>query len=67
MTERITSSFDRRSGIDRRFFSYAYHIPERRSAKDRRVFGDRRKDRTKTAQRSSTRRGLYSFDWDLLV
>jgi hypothetical protein len=29
---------DRRSGIDRRQFSYAVHLPERRRCKDRRRF-----------------------------
>jgi hypothetical protein len=32
----------RRSGGDRRQFSYAMHIPERRSARDRRYNVDRR-------------------------
>ena len=32
----------RRSGVDRRQFTYAVHIPERRSGKDRRVSWDRR-------------------------
>ena len=32
----------RRSGIERRRFSYADHIPERRSQKDRRVSNERR-------------------------
>ena len=32
----------RRSGIERRRFSYADHIPERRSQKDRRVMTERR-------------------------
>ena len=32
----------RRSGIDRRQFSYAGHMPERRSGEDRRSGGDRR-------------------------
>jgi len=32
----------RRSSIDRRCFSYSYHIPERRSSRDRRVSMDRR-------------------------
>ena len=37
----------RRSGIERRSFSYDYHIPERRSGKDRRSGNDRRlKSRT---------------------
>jgi len=43
----------RRSGIDRRRFSYSDHIPERRSGEDRRSVSDRRsiKDR-----RSGTKR-----------
>ena len=32
----------RRSGVDRRQFTYAVHIPERRSGKDRRINWDRR-------------------------
>ena len=32
----------RRSGIERRQFSYDFHIPERRSGKDRRSGLDRR-------------------------
>jgi hypothetical protein len=33
----------RRSGIDRRQFSYDFHIPERRSGKDQRSGKDRRR------------------------
>ena len=33
----------RRSGIERRNFSYNGHIPERRSGKDRRSGNDRRR------------------------
>ena len=33
---------DRRSGVDRRIFSYAIHVPEQRSGKDRRRGTDRR-------------------------
>ncbi len=33
----------RRSGVDRRQFSYTSYIPERRSGEDRRKGGDRRK------------------------
>ncbi|MEJ2099996.1 MAG: hypothetical protein P8X68_08455 [Desulfobacterales bacterium] len=43
---RIISSVDnggRRSGGDRRKYSYTLHVPERRSGKDRRVGKDRRK------------------------
>jgi hypothetical protein len=32
----------RRSGIERRGFAYAFHIPERRSGEDRRSGFDRR-------------------------
>lgn len=32
----------RRSGIDRRYFSYSDHIPERRGVEDRRSREDRR-------------------------
>ena len=34
---------DRRSGFDRRQFSYADHIPERRIEEERRGMSDRRK------------------------
>jgi len=37
----------RRSGTDRRRFSYAVHIPERRSSIDRRKGLERRSDRRK--------------------
>jgi hypothetical protein len=43
----------RRSGGDRRNYSYTLHIPERRDGNDRRSGEDRRKiPRTKTNQRS---------------
>ncbi|MGD8250731.1 MAG: hypothetical protein PVH30_07245 [Desulfobacterales bacterium] len=32
----------RRSGIDRRIYTYSGHIPERRSGEDRRIMSDRR-------------------------
>jgi hypothetical protein len=38
----INDNGGRRSGIDRREFSYFEHIPERRSVKDRRSGIDRR-------------------------
>lgn len=38
----INDNGGRRSGIDRREFSYSEHIPERRSVKDRRSGIDRR-------------------------
>jgi hypothetical protein len=39
----LSDNGGRRSGIDRRFFSYSIHIPERRSDIDRRCNKDRRK------------------------
>jgi hypothetical protein len=35
----------RRTGVERRLFSYATHIPEKRVLKDRRVVKDRRTGR----------------------
>jgi hypothetical protein len=40
----VSDKGDRRSGIDRRSFSYAKHIPERRSGMERRSNLDRRAD-----------------------
>ena len=37
-----TDDDGRRSGLERRLFSYAAHIPERRALTDRRVAKDRR-------------------------
>ena len=37
----MTYKTARRSGIDRRYFSYSCHIPERRSGEDRRAYKDR--------------------------
>ena len=41
-TLEILDNGGRRSGIDRRYYSYSGHIPERRSGVDRRKLGDRR-------------------------
>ena len=41
----------RRCGTDRRQFSYAIHIPERRSGKDRRKRTDRRRDSRRMAEK----------------
>ena len=38
----LSDNGGRRSGIERRRFQYAYHIPERRSGQDRRSGFDRR-------------------------
>jgi len=43
--ETLPDNGGRRSGGDRRAFSYAIHIPEMRSAQDRRSFFDRRYDK----------------------
>jgi|WetSurMetagenome_2_1015567.scaffolds.fasta_scaffold19375_5 hypothetical protein len=48
--QNLRESSDRRTGADRRHFSYAFYIPERRnveaveSARDRRSGSDRRMD-----------------------
>jgi hypothetical protein len=38
-----TDNGGRRSGLERRNFSYTVHVPERRSGTDRRAHDDRRK------------------------
>ena len=43
MKEGFLDNNGRRSGVDRRVFAYAVHIPERRSFVDRRSGIDRRK------------------------
>ena len=47
----------RRSGTDRRRFSYAVHIPERRSSIDRRKGLERRGDRRKYTEHILEREG----------
>jgi hypothetical protein len=42
---RLRDNGGRRSGLDRRQFSYSGYLPERRSGKDRRYGPDRRKPR----------------------
>ena len=42
MNEILHDNGGRRSGIERRKYSYDFHIPERRSGKDRRGGNDRR-------------------------
>ncbi|MBW2514488.1 MAG: hypothetical protein JRE21_07950 [Deltaproteobacteria bacterium] len=42
MKEGFIDNGGRRSGVDRRVFSYAVHIPERRMTVDRRLGSDRR-------------------------
>ena len=67
---RLTNNGERRSGIDRRQFSYTDHIPERRAGEDRRSGLERRcgRDRRVTVEaiagmerrRGSDRRGALS-------
>ncbi len=42
----IIDNGGRRIGIERRVFSYAYHIPERRSGNGRRSWVDRRVEKS---------------------
>ena len=54
-----TKLFDnggRRSLVDRRAFSYAVHLPERRSGTDRRDGNDRRAERYKESDLEFRRR-----------
>jgi hypothetical protein len=45
---RLRDNGGRRSGLDRRQFSYSGYLPERRSGEDRRAGSDRRKPRFST-------------------
>ena len=42
MATMVLDNDGRRSGADRRVYSYAVHFPERRVAKERRTLADRR-------------------------
>jgi len=42
MKQKLSNDRDKRSGIDRRKFSFDFHIPEGRSGKERRNRFDRR-------------------------
>lgn len=51
----------RRSGIDRRRYSYTSHIPERRSDEDRRNGEDRRNDEGEKKDKDDERRAVHIF------
>ena len=51
----------RRSGIERRQFSYMIHIPERRSGKDRRSGVDRRTEKSVELEPAQERRRVYNI------
>jgi len=55
-------SGDRRSRIDRRQFSYSFHIPERRFGMDRRSGVDRRGERYNNRGDKERRQTLQLFD-----
>lgn len=60
----IVDNGGRRLGLDRRAFSYAIHLPERRSNKDRRNNVDRRNGTERKSFRQSTydrRSTFHSF------
>ncbi len=52
----------RRSGIDRRQFSYLVHVPERRSGMDRRGGVDRRILKGAILDKAKERRRYYKAD-----
>lgn len=55
----------RRSGIERRQFTYMFHIPERRSGKDRRSGFDRRTQKTEVLPLELERRQVYTSELTL--
>ena len=61
----VRTLFKRRSGIERRCFSYAAHIPERRSGRDRRVSDDRRRELSRIPSGPRLLKGLYGNDWNI--
>jgi hypothetical protein len=67
-TLEIRDNGGRRSGIDRRCYSYAGHIPERRSGSDRRKPEDRRQKvkviEFGSEQRSSEKRKAWKISPD---
>ena len=54
----MTDNGGRRTGIERRQFSYALHIPERRSGLDRRKSDDRRSARYSIREQNDRRTGI---------
>jgi len=50
MEQKLRDNGGRRSGIDRRIFSYTDHIPERRSKLERRCGEDRRNQNDQTVE-----------------
>jgi hypothetical protein len=56
-----TDNRNKRSGIDRREFSYTAYLPERRSGKDRRgVFENRRIPTNESGRKTSEELAKYS-------
>jgi hypothetical protein len=51
----------RRSGIDRRIFSYGVHLPERRSGRDRRYIPERRGSPQLKMKKDIERRQAFKF------
>jgi hypothetical protein len=52
---------DRRSGIDRRNFSYTGHVPERRSSNNRRRLKNRRVNKNQTIFNGEEKRALIQL------
>ena len=55
----INDNGGRRSGVERRQFSYFAHVPERRSGKDRRNGLDRRTERGSELEYDKERRMIF--------
>ena len=56
----IADNGGRRSGVDRRQFTYSSYVPERRSGRDRRSIADRRSNRYKNIG-SKERRSIFEL------
>jgi hypothetical protein len=57
----VKDNAGRRSGIERRVFSYTIHIPERRSEKERRKYLDRRDRKGFRLPIDFERRAVFKF------
>ncbi len=62
MSAKLKDNGGRRSGIDRRQFSYLVHIPERRSGQQRQSEIDRRSGKGSSPENKIERRNIIDFE-----
>jgi hypothetical protein len=65
-TSELKDNGGRRAGVDRRYFSYSNHIPERRLGAERRAYPDRRSsnDRRDESSNSSVTMSMRVAEMD---